>query len=75
VPKAIHSAQKELRVIRTSQKKKYVNCLVFIMFVCRFSGVNLTRHYTGPTCHMLNDNSFLSEAKATVPGASSKLGE
>jgi len=28
VPKAIHSAQKELRVIRTSQKKKYVNCLL-----------------------------------------------
>lgn len=30
VPKAIYSAQKELRIIRTSQKKKYVNCSLFI---------------------------------------------
>jgi len=33
VPKAIHSARKELRTIRTSQKKKYVNCLR-ILFLC-----------------------------------------
>jgi len=33
VPKAIHSAQKELRVIRTSQKKKYDFLSAFYFYV------------------------------------------
>ena len=33
VPKAIHSARKELRTIRTSQKKKYIKLVLYILLL------------------------------------------